>query len=546
MSSLRAKLAESLSYLHSRRQVIPDEDMRERSLCEGSLYEFVKRAWPYVEGGKEFTPGWHIEAIAEHLEAIYKRDIHNLVINISPRCSKSTLVSCMFPAWIWTNNPSEQFLCSSYAQILSTRDSVKCRRIISSPWYQKLWGHRVSLTGDVNTKLRFDNTRNGYRIASSVGGSNTGEGGSILLFDDPNNAKEIDSEVMRDATNDWWDQVMSTRLNDPKTGCRVVVQQRLHEKDLTGHILGKDDGNHWVHLMLPMELEIDRRCVTIPLPSTKNCVTPQKPWQDPRTYEGELMWPERMGRKELDKLKADLGSEYTIAGQLQQRPSPAGGGIIKKEWFNTWEERDPPECHYIITSFDTALTTTKTSAYSCATTWGVFNDPYEVPHVILLSMWKGRVEMPELYEMAQRLSRNYLDTNLDEPLGYEGPKPNQILVEAKANGLSLIQMLSRAGVFVTRFDPNRHGNKIARARLMTPMLEAGRVWLPAKPPHFDQLRPYADELLEACAVFPNAESNDVVDSMSQALIKIIESQAVYHPEDYRPEYLPKFNQGPLY
>jgi len=237
-------------------------------MAQNSLHEFLKQAWPYIEGEKEFVDGWHIQAICEHLEAVAKRQIKNLLINLPPRCSKSSLVSIAFPAWVWIRGSHEQFMYSSYAASLALRDSVKCRRLILSPWYQERWGNRFQLVGDQNTKGRFDNTNKGYRIATSTGSSITGEGGSFLVADDPNNSLEGESEVKRERTIDWWTQVWSTRLNDKKNDCRIVVQQRIHERDISGFILGRDDLNEWTKLILPMEFEEKRRSRTIVLPSS--------------------------------------------------------------------------------------------------------------------------------------------------------------------------------------------------------------------------------------------------------------------------------------
>ena len=212
-----------------------------------------RSAWRYIDSSP-FTPGWPIEAVAEHLQAVADGDIKRLIINIPPRCAKSTLTSVAFPAWTWcqpwtspTSGPGVQFLHASYAQQLSLRDSVKCRRLIESPWYQSLWGDRFKLTSDQNTKTRFDNDRNGSRLSTSVGSALTGEGGSIIVVDDPNAAQEAHSEATIASTIEWWDSALSTRLNDPKTGAFVVIQQRLSEEDLTGHIMSKDEGE-WTHL----------------------------------------------------------------------------------------------------------------------------------------------------------------------------------------------------------------------------------------------------------------------------------------------------------
>src|SRR5579872_44415 len=188
----------------------------DRELGARSLAEFVRVAWPIVEPSTPFVPGWHIDAIIEHLEAVTRGQIRNLLINVPPRHMKSLLVSVFWPPWEWIRWPERRWLFSSYAASLSIRDSLKCRRLIESPWYQRLWGERFALTGDQNTKGRFDNDRSGYRLATSVGGAATGEGGDRLVCDDPHSVNEVESDSVRNSTNGWFDIVMATRVNDPK------------------------------------------------------------------------------------------------------------------------------------------------------------------------------------------------------------------------------------------------------------------------------------------------------------------------------------------
>ena len=221
-------------------------------LAARSLSEFVRQAWLIVEPATLYVHGWHIDAIIEHLEAVTRGQIRNLIINVPPRHMKSLLVSVFWPAWEWLRWPQRRWLYASYSAQLSIRDSVKCRRLIESPWYQSRWADRFALTSDQNTKGRFDNDRSGYRIATSVGGSATGEGGDRIVCDDPNNVNEVESDSVRKATNDWFDVVMSTRVNDPKTTAKVVVMQRCHEQDLSGHLL---EQGGWEHLCLPAEYE---------------------------------------------------------------------------------------------------------------------------------------------------------------------------------------------------------------------------------------------------------------------------------------------------
>lgn len=290
----------------------------EREYCTRRLVNFVERAWHVVEPSTKYTPGWHINAICEHLEGVSDGSIRNLLINIPPRHAKSLLLAVFWPCWEWTLTPCTRWLFSSYAQQLSIRDSAKCRRLIQSPWYQSLWGDKFKLSDDQNAKMRFENNATGYRLATAVGAAATGEGGDIVAVDDPHSAQQASSPVQRESALVWWDETMSTRLNDARTGRKVIVMQRLHERDLSGHVLDKGG---YEHLCLPAEFESARRCST------------SIGWVDPRTEEGELLWPERMGSDQIAERKRDLG-EYGYVGQYQQRPAPRGGGMFPIDRFN--------------------------------------------------------------------------------------------------------------------------------------------------------------------------------------------------------------------
>jgi len=289
-------------------------------MAEKHLDHFVKQAWRQIEPETNLIWGWHLDAICDHLEAVTKGDILRLIINIPPRHTKSLSVSVCWPAWSWIDRPGIKWLFSSYAIALSIRDSGKCRRLIQSPWYQSRWNDRFSIVRDQNQKIRFENDHGGYRIATSVEGSNTGEGGDCLVVDDPHNVMESESDTVRASTLMWWDEVMSTRANDPKRSARVIIMQRSHENDLTGHILEKE-GIDYVHLCLPARYEPSRLLTKTPLD-----------FKDPRTEEGEPLCPDRYGDEELTNLEAELG-EYAAAGQLQQRPHPRGGGMFKIDNF---------------------------------------------------------------------------------------------------------------------------------------------------------------------------------------------------------------------
>lgn len=500
----------------------------EKALLEGSLYEFVKASWPFCGATTFYMDNWHIRVVCAHLEAYFAGLAPYLIINIPPRMSKSTLACVMFPAWVWLHNPKAQFLYASHSLEFARRDSGYCNRLITSEWYQKRWGNKVKLTKKINNVDKFELVSGGVRQIVSVGSSVTGKNADYLIIDDPNDALKGESVAIQHRTNSWWTHAASLRFNDLRQMRKMIVQQRTHENDLTGYTLAQDPTTV-THLFLPMEYEPFRSCVTIQLKPGKRV------WEDPRTEEGELLWPSYVDAKVLTTMKEGLGSAYAIAGQLQQRPAPASGGILRKDWFSWWCEDELPACTYILQSWDTAysgldkkkISKDKTTCYSACTTWGIFEDDAHVSQVMLLNSWQGKVEFPDLRRQAQELAGRSFDPS--------GKRPDVVLIEAKASGLSLLQDLRRLGIMATQFNPNPHGDKEMRVRRITHLLEAGRVWVPAVAPHFNHLRRDAHDFVETCALFPNGISNDLVDSMSQALIKIYASGWLTHPEDERPQ-----------
>jgi predicted phage terminase large subunit-like protein len=491
------------AYLSHAIEQYPEEALKhlERLEYEDNMVDFVEGAWKYIDPNP-YQYGWHLEAIAEHLQAVARGEIRRLVINVPPRTSKSSMVSVCFPAWVWSQSdigplsgPHVQFLFASYAQTLSIRDSVKTRRLIESPWYQKYWGSKYKITSDQNTKVRFDNNKGGYRLATSVDGALTGEGGSIIVIDDPHNANEVESDLVRQGTLEWWDQSMSTRLNDPKTGAYIVIMQRLHEEDLTGHVLAKDIGN-WTHLCLPMRMETDRRCIT--------------PWFVDEREEGELLVPERFGEEQVSELEASLGP-FAAAGQLQQRPRPKGGGIIKRDWWVLWDEQVSgaegiaknvfPPFEYVIGSLDTAYTTKQENDYSAMTIWGVWTDRQENRRIMLIYAWQDRLEFPQLVKKVLESSNKF--------------KIDKLLIESKAAGISVAQELrshfAREDWGIQLVDPGR-GDKVARAYAIQHLFSEGMIYAPDME--------WAEKVITQAESFPKAAHDDLVDSMTQALIHL--------------------------
>lgn len=481
-------------------------------LAEESLHAFLHLCWPIIEPGRPFIDNWHLRAICEHLEAVSRRQIKRLVINVPFRTSKSTITSVAWPAWTWISQPNHQWLCGSYAEKLAIRDSLKMRRLVTSPWYQEFWGDRVTLTSDQNEKRRFQNDRLGHRIAFGMTGGVMGDGGDTLLLDDPHDRQGAHSEAERETALDNYDQGMVTRLNDPDEGAIVVIMQRLHQKDLAGHVL---EQGGWEHLMLPMEFEKRRACVT------------NLGFKDPRSEEGELLWPERFSAVTVDALKVSLG-DYGSAGQLQQRPSPAGGGILQVDKIRLWPAKeDLPDLFFVLQSYDTAFTEKTENDATACTVWGIGERPNSthdgmVRFAILLDAWIERLGYPALRKKAL----------VDWKAEYGGIKKNPskpsrradvILVEDKGSGQSLLQDLRAAGLPAKGYNPGK-ADKLARAHLVAPLIEAGLVYVLESKREPGLPVTWARPLLTHCEEFPNGEHDDDVDTFTQALIYLRDAQ----------------------
>jgi predicted phage terminase large subunit-like protein len=465
------------------------------------LREFVLQAWHVLEPETPFVDGAHVHAICDHLQAMTEGRIRHLIINVPPGHAKSLLTGVFWPAWVWIRHPEARWLFSSYREPLAVRDSVKCRRLIESDWYQERWGRSYQLAGDQNQKNRFENTRTGYRVVVPMS-AGTGERGDYVVVDDPHSVDQAESEAERRSAVEWWNGSMATRLNDLATGHKVVIQQRLHEADLTGDLLQR--GGYEL-LCLPAEFEPERRCST------------SIGWTDPRQQVGELLWPAKVTAEDLQSLKTALGS-YRYAGQYQQRPSPAEGGIFKRVWWRFWRPAHvdlppvtartldgetlsipavpvPAQFDTIIQSWDMAFKDRATSDYVVGQVWGAVR-----ADKFLLDQCRDQMDMPATKDAVRHLSERW-------------PKAAAKLVEDKANGPAVIQELQHdlAGLI----EVNPEGGKIARAHAVSPQVESGNVYLP-----HPAIAPWVEGFIEESASFPNGRNDDQVDAMTQALNRL--------------------------
>lgn len=476
------------------------EDQIVRENCRESLHEFVKEFWFIIEPGRHFVDNWHLRWICAELEAITEGRTIRLLMNVPPGAMKSLLVSVFWPAWEWGPRrlPHLRYLLASYSQDLTIRDNRRCKAILSSPKYQRLWPE-MKLDPRRDSTENFGNMATGWRIATSTGGVGTGERSDRVIIDDPHSIRTADSEAIRDQTLHWWREVVPTRVNDPQTSAFVVIMQRVHEDDVSGDILD-NRGPEWVHVMVPMRYEPERHCVT-------------NQGEDPRTIEGELYWPERFPDWTVERDSIPLG-RFGVAAQFQQMPAPRGGGIIRDQDWRPWPpvdeidkwivERDDgppvvrfPPWEFMMAYLDTAFTSKEENAYCALIRFGVFADTAGRPKIMMAQAWQDR---PTLRQLCAKV----LET-------CERGRVDVLVIENRAGAEWVkqeIMALMRSGEFSIVLDEPR-GDKVARLHSVGPLFEDGVVHAPD--------RAWADMVIKQVGQFPKGKFKDLVDCLSGGL-----------------------------
>lgn len=524
---------------------------KSREACEASLSEFIKQAWHIIEPSQTYIHNWHIDFIAAHLEAISSGEINRLLINVPPGAMKSLLVNVLWPAWEWAHNPSIRYICTAHSQNLAVRDSVKMRRLVTSPWYQERWGDKVKLTSDQAAKTKFENTETGFREAVAFE-SMTGVRGDRVTIDDPHSVDSALSEIQRQSTINTFLEAVPTRLTNPATSAIVVIMQRLHVDDVSGIILEKNLG--YTHVMLPMEFDPSRKCET------------ELGYEDPREEEGELLFEARFPREVVERDKQVMGP-WAVAGQFQQTPTPRGGGIVKREWWQLWDNETAksqglatahryPPMDYIIASLDGAYTSKQENDPSALTVWGVWqrggqsarrilsrdgevadiiDDRDTIPSLMLMHAWEKRLpihgpetvrderEPKELFEIRRKANWGLVEWVIDTCNTYN---VDMLLVEAKGPGLSVAQEIKRLNKVSTwgvqLINPG-NADKVARAYAVQPIFSNGTVYAPDKE--------WAEKVITQFESFPKVKHDDLVDSTTQALKYLREKNLIRRPEE---------------
>ena len=461
------------------------EQAKGREKCHEEFMSFVGEMW------SAFIHGKHHEIMADAFERVAKGELKRLIINMPPRHTKSEFASYLLPAWFLGKYPDKKIIQTAHTAELAVGFGRKVRNLVNSPDYKAIFPN-VSLQSDSKAAGRWNTSQGGDYFAIGVGGAVTGKGADLLIIDDPHSEQEGASADINvfNRTYEWYTSGPRQRLQP--NGAIVVVMTRWHNKDLTGQVVDasikRGGADQWEVIELP-------------------AIMPS----------GSPLWAEFWKMEELQALKAELPNSKWRA-QYQQDPTSEEGALVKRDWWQIWEGRNPPQCEFVIQSWDTAFMKNQRADFSACTTWGVFyledDDGMLAPNLILLDAYQERLEFPELKKMAMEKYKAYT--------------PDAFIVEAKAAGMPLIFELRAMGIPVQEYTPSRGNDKISRVNAVSDLFASGVVWAP-------ETR-WAEETIEQFAGFPNMEHDDLVDSTTQALLRFRQGGFVslYSDEEDEP------------
>ena len=456
------------------------EEKRKESAIKNDFMAFVKYVWP------DFIEGSHHKIMADKFNKVATGELKRIIINMAPRHTKSEFSSYLLPAWMIGRNPKLKIIQATHTTELAVRFGRKAKHLIDSEEYQKIYP--TKLREDSKAAGRWETNEGGEYFAAGVGGSITGRGADLLIIDDPHSEQDALNVNALDRTWEWYTSGPRQRLQPG--GIIVVVMTRWNMKDLTGRLINAQKeakADQWEVIEFPAIL-----------PNNKP------------------VWPEYWKLEELESVKASLAIGKWNA-QYQQNPTAEEGSIIKREWWNLWE-KDLPPLYHVIQSYDTAFLKKETADYSAITTWGVFYPTEDSgPNLILLDVVKDRFEFPELRRVA-----------LEQ---YNYWKPESVIIEGKASGMPLTFELRKQGIPVINYTPSRGNDKHARVNAVAPLFESGQIWATDDK--------FTEEVIEECAAFPYGDHDDLVDSMTQAVMRFRQGGFIEHPDDEDDTPLPQ-------
>ncbi|NND23987.1 MAG: phage terminase large subunit [Acidimicrobiia bacterium] len=444
---------------------------------------FVKHIWP------DFIEGYHHKKIADAFNRLRTGKLKRLIVNMPPRHTKSEFASYFLPAWMIGNDPKLKIIQATHTAELAVRFGRKAKTLIDSTEYQDLF--KTRLREDSKAAGRWETDQGGEYFAVGVQGAVTGRGADLLIIDDPHSEQDVYSPTAFEKAYEWYTSGPRQRL---QPGGRIVlVMTRWSTKDLTAQLVNagakEAKADQWEVIEFPAIMDSGKPC-----------------------------WPEYWSLEDLEAVKASAGISKWSA-QYMQNPTSEEGAIIKREWWKDWDKDYMPSLQHVIQSYDTAFMKKETADYSAITTWGVFRETEDSPEqLILLDAIKDRLEFPDLRRVAKEQ--------------YDYWQPETVLVEAKASGLPLTYELRQMGIPVVNFTPSKGNDKHSRVNAVAPLFESGSIWAPRD-------KNFAQEVIEECAAFPYGDHDDLVDSMTQAVLRFRQGGLIQHPEDYIDEVTPR-------
>jgi predicted phage terminase large subunit-like protein len=454
---------------------------KKKEKAQTDFLSFVKQIWP------EFIEGEHHKIIAEKFNKLASGEIKRLIVNMPPRHTKSEFASTLLPAWMIGNTPKLKIIQTTHTGELAVRFGRKAKTLIDSQEYQNIF--KTRLREDSQAAGRWETAQGGEYFAAGVGGAITGRGADLLIIDDPHSEQDAMNMTALERAYEWYTSGPRQRLQPG--GKIVCVMTRWNTKDLTGILLknqSEPKSDQWDLVEFP-------------------AIMPS----------GDPVWPGYWKLDELEAVKASLSVGKWNA-QWMQNPTSEEGAIIKREWWQHWDKEDLPTLDHVIQSYDTAFMKKETADYSAITTWGIFRENEDsAPQMILLDAMKERLEFPELRRVAKEQ--------------YDYWQPETVLVEAKASGLPLTYELRNMGIPVVNYTPSKGNDKHTRVNSVAPLFESGKIWAPTD-------KQFAQEVMEECAAFPYGDHDDLVDSMTQAVMRFRQGGLIGHPEDYQDEPTP--------
>lgn len=455
------------------------EKMKQRELSQTKFIKFVEAVWP------SFISGRHHKRMAEAFERVANGACKRLIINMPPRHTKSEFASYLLPAWFLGKFPNKKVIQSSNTGELAVGFGRKVRNLVDSEVYHEIFPE-LTLQADSKAAGRWNTSKGGDYFAIGVGGTVTGKGADVLIIDDPHSEQEA---AMAASNPEVYDKVYEWYTSGPRQrlqpgGAIVIVMTRWASRDLTGQVLksaAQRSGEDWEVIEFPAIL-----------PS------------------GTPLWPEFWSLQELEALRTELPNAKWQA-QYQQNPVGNESAIVKRDWWKWWEKDNPPDCDYILQTWDTAFEKTQRADYSAGTTWGVWTNDEDngSPNIILLNTYRKRVEFPDLKR--------------DVIAEYNEYEPDGVLIEKKASGAPLIYELRAMGIPVQEFTPGKGQDKIARLNAVSDIIASGKVWVPRTR--------WAEELVDEVAAFPSGEHDDLVDATTLALMRFRQGGFLRLPTD---------------